>query len=405
MNEGRHRRDPSTPDHPKVWAPSITPLSSRSSSSNDLHEMVEVIRTSFAGIGSKYDELGKLFYGLLFYAAPETRDLFPVAMGVQRSRFLRALIHVLQTVDRPEDLAIFLRQLGRDHRKFGVLGEHYDAVGVALLEAMAELSGPDWTPQVEHAWRTAYDLVATLMSEAAEADHGPAVWMGRVMEHHRLREDVAVLRVQTSAPVPYEAGQYVSVETPHRPRMWRSLSPANPPGDDGALEFHVRSVPGGWVSHAIVAHTRIGEVWRIGPAMGQLTLAPGSVRDLLMVVGGTGLSPALAILGELARSGSDRKVGLFYGGRTEADLYALDRLRTLEHRHSWLTVILVVEQSGNRHASEIGTLAEVVSRYGDWADRETMISGSPDMVRATVSTMLGAGTPLRNIHYDPFTAE
>lgn len=125
--------------------------------------------------------------------------------------------------------------------------------------------------------------------------------------------------------------------------MWRSLSPAHHPRDDGVLEFHVRSVPAGWVSHAIVAHSRVGEVWRIGPPMGQLTLAPSSVRDILMVVGGTGLSPALAILEELVHTGSDRKVGPFYGGRTFSDLYALEQLRTLEQRHSWLTVVPVVE--------------------------------------------------------------
>ncbi len=410
MSHGRHARGTDAhgatrEDHPPVWAPALAPMPRDGLSSNDIDSMVSVIRTSFAAITSKFDELGKLFYGLLFYAAPETRDLFPVAMGVQRSRFLKALVHVLQTVDRPEDAAIFLRQLGRDHRKFGVLSKHYDAVGVALLGAMAEVSGPAWTPQVEDAWRDAYAFVTTTMRGAADAERGPAVWMARVTHHQRLRDDLAVVRVQTSVPVPYAAGQYLSVEIPQRPRMWRSLSPANAPSDDGILEFHVRAVPGGWVSRAIVAHSNVGDVWRIGPPMGQLTLAPDSKRELLMVVGGTGLSPALAILEELGGTRSDRKVGLFYGARDVADLYAINRLRTLSHQYPWLTVIPVVEQGDNLAGGATGTLAEVVARYGAWADRETMISGSPGMVRATVSAMLDAGTPLNRIHYDPFTAE
>ena len=61
--------------------------------------------------------------------APETRALFPVNMEVQRSRLLRALVHVVQMVDQPDELVPFLEQLGRDHRKFGVFAEHYDAVG------------------------------------------------------------------------------------------------------------------------------------------------------------------------------------------------------------------------------------------------------------------------------------
>ena len=52
--------------------------------------------------------------------------------------------------------------------------------------------------------------------------------------------------------------------------------------------------------------------------------------------------------------------------------------------------------------AEAGTLAEVVGRYGAWADREITISGSPPMVRATTNALLDAGTPFRNIHYDPY---
>ena len=62
-------------------------------------------------------------------------------MEVQRSRLLRALVHVVQMVDQPDELVPFLEQLGRDHRKFGVLAEHYDAVGAALLGAVATSRG------------------------------------------------------------------------------------------------------------------------------------------------------------------------------------------------------------------------------------------------------------------------
>lgn len=370
--------------------------------SNDAQETVAIIRSSFAAVAHRADELTQLFYGLLFRIAPETRELFPVTMELQRTRLLRALVHVVQMVDRPDELTTFLRQLGRDHRKFGVVGEHYDRVGEALLGALAEIAGELWTTEVERAWTGAYGIVSQAMRDAADAERGPAVWMGRVMEHRRLNQDLAVVRVQTSQPVPYLAGQYVSVETPQRPRMWRSMSPANAPGRDCVLEFHVRTVPGGWVSRAIVSHARVGDVWRIGPPMGQMTLDPRSRADLLMVVGGTGLAPARAIVEQLVHEGTDRKVCLFVGGRTWDDLYDVESLRRTAQENPWLTVVPVVEDDGRRHGAETGTLGQVVARYGAWADRATMIAGSPPMVRSTVSAMLEAGTPFRNIHYDPY---
>ena len=40
-----------------------------------------------------------------------------------------------RVVDKPDELLPFLQQLGRDHRKFGVVTQHYEAVGTALLAA------------------------------------------------------------------------------------------------------------------------------------------------------------------------------------------------------------------------------------------------------------------------------
>jgi NAD(P)H-flavin reductase/hemoglobin-like flavoprotein len=368
---------------------------------DDTADMVAVVRASFAAIAPRADELTQLFYGLLFQIAPETRDLFPASMETQRTRLLRALIHFVQMVDRPDELAVFLRQLGRDHRKFGVVGGHYDKVGEALVGALKEISGPHWSAATEHAWLRAYGLLSQVMTEAADAEQGPAVWMARVVEHRRVSSDVAVIRVQTSQPVPYLAGQYVSVEIPQRPRMWRTLSPANAPGPDCVLEFHVHTVPGGWVSRAMVAHVNVGEVWRIGAPMGQMTLTPRSRADLLMVTGGTGLTPARALIEQIMLDGSGRKVTLFVGGRTWDSLYDVDTLRRMAQDHPWLTVVPVVEEDGGRHGAETGTLGQVVARYGAWADRQVVVSGSPAMVRSTVATMIEAGTPFTNIHYDP----
>ena len=366
---------------------------------------VQIIRSSFALVEPHAEALGRHFYATLFSRAPETRDLFPVNMEVQRSRLLRALVHVVQMVDQTDDLVPFLQQLGRDHRKFGVIAQHYDAVGAALLSTIATFSGPAWTPEVEKAWTDAYDVVAGAMREAAGAERGPASWLGRVVGHQRLGWDLAKITVQASEPIPYRAGQYVSVETPQRPRLWRYLSPACAPRHDGLLEFHVRAVEGGWVSRAIVAHSRVGDTWRIGPPMGRMGLDPASDRDLLMVAGGTGMAPIKAVLEHLAAQDHRPRTQVFVGGRTWEDLYDFPALRKLSYSNPWLDVIPVVETDDDESGAQRGTLADVVTRYGAWADHDVLVCGSPSMIRATVSRMLVAGTPLDRIRYDPFTMD
>ncbi|MEJ3655698.1 globin domain-containing protein [Actinomycetes bacterium KLBMP 9759] len=367
--------------------------------------MVETIRASFEKVERHHEELGKHFYGILFSRAPETRSLFPVNMEVQRSRLLRALVHVVQMVDQPDDLIPFLEQLGRDHRKFGVLAAHYDAVGVALISAIRTFSEEAWTAEVESAWHEAYEMVAAAMSRAADAERGPASWRGRIVGHERMGWDLARITVETEEPIPYRAGQYLSVETPQRPRLWRYLSPANAPRRDGVVNFHVRAVDGGWVSRAIVAHSQIGDTWRIGPPMGRMHVDPASGREVLMVAGGTGMAPIKALLEDIAERPDPPRTQVFVGGRTWDDLYDFTTLRKLSYSNTWLDVIPVVEKDDSASGAERGTLADVVTRYGAWADHDVLVCGSPPMIRATVSRMLVAGTPLDRIKYDPFTMD
>lgn len=366
--------------------------------------MVRLVRQSFAAVEPQADQVAQFFYGMLFSIEPSAREMFPANMQVQRSRLLRALVHVVQMVDRPDDLAPFLNQLGRDHRKFGVVSSHYEAVGSALIGAVKRFSGEAWTDEVERAWAEAYTIMARAMLDAAAADDGPASWPARIVDHERLGWDLAVVRVQPDFPVPYHPGQYVSVEVPQRPRLWRYFTPANAPRSDGILEFHIRGVENGWVSRSIVAHAKVGDTWRIGPPMGRISVDRKAGRDILMIAGGTGIAPMRAIVEDLAQWGDNPRVHLFNGGRVRSDLYDLPHLQNIAASNPWLTVTPVLEQE-QAVGFEQGTLADIVTKHGTWEDREVLVAGSPTMIRSTVSRMLVAGTPLDHITYDPFTLD
>src|SRR5690606_10209762 len=198
-----------------------------------------------------------------FSVAPDTRDLFPVNMQTQRSRLFRALVHLVQMVDRPQELTPFLRQLGKDHRKFGVRDEHFDALGVALRAAVRKFTTVEWTDEVDQAWVQAYEIMARTLQEGAADEDPPARWAGHVVDPERIDWGTPSTRDQPEPQMPLVPDQYVSIESPLRPRLWRYRSPANAPREDGLMECHVRVVPDGWVSRALVRRTAPGEVWRL----------------------------------------------------------------------------------------------------------------------------------------------
>ncbi|HEX7657970.1 MAG TPA: FAD-binding oxidoreductase [Pseudonocardiaceae bacterium] len=367
--------------------------------------VARLVRESWAVVAPHEDEVAQLFCGILFSLNPDLRELFPIHLREVGYHMVHSIVRYLQVMDRQDEAMPLLRQMGRDHRKFGVIAGQYETVGTALLGAIKRYAGTTWTVEVELAWAEAYTIMAQAMLDAAAKDDGPAWWPAEVIEHERLGWGLARVRVRPDYPLPYRAGQYVSVEVPQRPRLWRHLSPANAPRDDGVIEFHVRAVDNGWVSRAIVRHTEVGQLWRLGPAQGEMSVDRTSRRPVLMVAGGTGVAPMLSIIENLAQFGDNPRVQLFYGGRTPDDLYALDLLGQLASVNPWLTVVPVVEQHLGAVDAEQGTLADAVTRYGSWSDRNVLVSGSPAMIRATVSRMLVAGTPLERIHYDPFNTD
>ena len=216
------------------------------------------------------------FYTRWFSFDVSPRDLFPPDMAAQRAAFAQALnwVYGELVAQRAEEPVAFLAQLGRDHRKYGVLPEHYETLGQALYATLRDELAEAWTDAVDAAAQQSLNLITGVMSGAADAEHGPAWWDGTVIEHLRVSRDLAVVRLQLDRPMPYHAGQYVNVAVPQCPRRWRYLTPAIPPDDSGAIEFHVRAVSGGLVSNAIVNETQPGDRWRLSSPHGALAGRP-----------------------------------------------------------------------------------------------------------------------------------
>ncbi|WP_433660315.1 FAD-binding oxidoreductase [Nocardia sp. CA-128927] len=244
----------------------------------------------------------------------------------------------------------------------------------------------------------------------------PTEWTATVVGHHRIRHDLAVIRL-IGEFVPFLAGQSVEVTVPQQPSMRRRLSPALPPSLDGKLEFHVRTVPGGWCSGSIVADTRPGDEWQIRAPFGSFAVDPAG-EEVVMIAGGTGLAPLRAQILDLAREPEPPHTYLFFGGHTPRDLYASDMLYLLAGELPWLTVIPVVESPDDpgwedewyeRSRVKIGfppdemlfgTLAEVVGSHGAFENHQVLVCGSPAMVNATVDRLLATGTPAERIQFE-----
>ncbi|MGY0060058.1 globin domain-containing protein [Streptomyces sp. LZ34] len=359
-----------------------------------------LIRRTMAEIEPIADKVTSYFYALLFVQHPYLRPLFPAAMDAQRDRLFRALLTAARLVDDPDILTEYLSGLGRGHRKYGTQPEHYPAVGECLIGALTRYASGTWSDETEGAWVRAYTAISQIMIDAAAEDElrAPAWWQAEVVGHELRTQDIAVITVRPDQPYPFLAGQYTSLETPWWPRVWRHYSFASAPRPDGLLSFHVKAVPAGWVSSALVHRARLGDVIRLGPPAGSMTVDHSTDNGLLCLGGGTGIAPIKALVEDVAEYGRNRPVEVFYGARSDHDLYDIDTMLRLAQTHHWLSVRPVVSDSPTNGLS--GRLPDAVRQYGPWNTYDAYLSGPPGMIRSGVDTLRGIGIPSHRIRHD-----
>ncbi len=342
-----------------------------------------LIRSNFESLTDSPDRthaLSNSFYSILFARHPETREYFPASMGGQRDRIVHGLAHIVDGLDRPDSILPLVRQLGREHRKHGFDPSRFACLTEALALAVEQANGDDWTRDLAESWSTALDLVTTAMTDAARADQGPAAWVGTVVEHRLLTDDIAVVRLRLDRPMDYVPGQYVSVQVPGRPRMWRYLSPATPADSTGD-----RRVP------CPESVERLGQPVDRAPHPGRgdvgARISLGSLGDRddsdrvgrarLMIASGTGIAPIRAQLMSMARRTDNTPVHVFYSGRFSYDLYDLTTLDALARVAPWLTVVPVVENAENPrwHTGPAGPQPAVYEAA--WAGSSRTTAGGP----------------------------
>jgi NAD(P)H-flavin reductase/hemoglobin-like flavoprotein len=365
---------------------------------------IAAIKETFKRVAAAGDDAAAYFYASLFLRRPGLRELFPPAMDEQRDRLLQALTRIVESLSTPEEMATYLTQLGRDHRKYAVEPSMYAVVGEALIATLRAFSGDAFTAEAEAAWAQAYTAVAGIMIRASEQDAAtaPAFWTAEVVERQERSLGITVLTIAPDQELRFEAGQHVTVQTQRWPHVWRPYSVACRPREDGLIRIHVRAVPGGWVSNTLVSHTEPGDQLILGPPLGTMTLRHAADRDLLCVAGGTGLSPLKAITEQVVKesaTGRRRNIFLFYGARCREELYDLRDLWRLVDAYDGLQVTPVTSDDPAFDGMQ-GSVGRVAARYVPHRDCEAYLSGPPAMVRETLRVLSKAGIPAERIHFD-----
>lgn len=254
------------------------------------------------------------------------------------------------------------------------------------------------------------DVVVQLDDDYEEAQLYTGIpirtFRARIGDKRALTHDIYFLRLLLEEPmaIEFNAGQYVEVQVPGT-NQWRAFSMANSPRNGGQIDLMIKILPGGLFSGAVTSHFVVGtEITLRGP-FGQFSLSD-SAAPVVMVAGGSGMAPIVAMLEVLTEQNSGRDIVFCYGGRSARDLFWLEEIADLGARlQSFRFVPALSAESGPSWQGESGLVTEVLDRLsGNLRGSEAYLCGPPAMIDAAIVVLRAKGMFSARIRYDKFVS-
>ena len=135
---------------------------------------IQLVQTSWERVVPIADQAAALFYGRLFDLDPELKPLFKSDIREQGRKLMQMITVAVRGLNDLGRLVPAVEDLGRRHVAYGVRSKDYNTVGSALLWTLKNGLGDAFTPEVEEAWATTYNVLATTMQKASAKHLGMA---------------------------------------------------------------------------------------------------------------------------------------------------------------------------------------------------------------------------------------
>jgi toluene monooxygenase electron transfer component len=244
----------------------------------------------------------------------------------------------------------------------------------------------------------------------------PAHRTARITNVRQLVRDVMDFDLTLSAPMTFEAGQFVVLETPAI-AGGRAYSMVNYERGTGRLRLVVKELPGGKFSEWLFGGDPRGAELAVFGPLGRATFHPEEGKDILCVAGGSGIAGMMAIAERAVREGyfQERSGRIFFGVRTLADAFYMDELArlvtaadgklhaTLALSHEAVTAEAHPQHPGIRLANGLVGDVMIRSMAGQYANTVAFTAGPPIMVDGVLRHLTyEAKIPRAFIRYDKF---
>lgn len=215
----------------------------------------------------------------------------------------------------------------------------------------------------------------------------------RIDALEKLSDDVlqVTLRLPPNQPLKFLPGQYIDLLANG---VRRSYSLANVPRDDNKLVLDIRYVPNGQMSSYLFQQAKVNDLLRLEGPKGTFCLRGGDKTPVFLATG-TGIAPIKAMVQQLPQ---DQFVRVYWGGRTEEDIYWSD----------WpahVTLIPVLSRADESWSGRRGYVQySLLDDMSDISNTVVYACGSESMIQSAKALLIEHGLNEKDFFADAFVS-
>ncbi|GLV25926.1 MULTISPECIES: NO-inducible flavohemoprotein [Sphingobium] len=356
---------------------------------------------------------------------PEIRDLFNQShhgdTGSQPKALTGAILAYASNIENLGALAPAVERIAQKHVGLQILPEHYPHVGEALLGAIKAVLGDAATEDILAAWGEAYWFLANILiarerriyTEQKDMSGGWNGWrefrIDDVVRESSVINSFLLRPVDGEPVMTYKAGQYLTfwLEIPGHPPVKRNYSISAAPNGE-TYRISVKREPQGLASGWLHDEAKHGTILKVAAPAGEFFLAEHIERPIVLLSGGVGLTPMVAMLEALVGNGASVPVQYIHGTHDRETHAMRDHVRSVAALGNSVKIIdfhqtPLADEVLGRDYDVAGIITdEWLVANTPVGDADYYICGPRPFLRHAVSTLSLAGVPSDRIHYEFF---
>lgn len=227
------------------------------------------------------------------------------------------------------------------------------------------------------------------------AKYTPKTLPTRVSSINIIAKDIIKLTLRTPPNnlLSYLPGQYVDLI---HGSMRRSYSLANKPREGGTFDLIIKKVADGKMSDILFGATKDNDLFRIEGPLGTFGWRDSVKKNVVFLVTGTGIAPALAMINTLPFNG--KNIYLIWGNRFKEEFFELN----FHNKNIQIHKVLSREHSNDYR---FGYVQDVLCSLDiDFADATVYACGSAAMIRGSRSLLVECGLDSKSFYSDSFVS-